>query len=310
MASSSRACSGGGLVRPGGPVRHREQRPARAAGQRQRPQARVRAGIITRAHGAEERPVRGRVRHPDQRPVQRPRRQRPAPADGHRTRAAPVLRAPARPAAAPASRSSSSGTGPSAFRQSPAARADAGRHGRAHGTSARSPASAAITSPDPRVRHQRHQHDHPDHERPGQQPFPLPLHEPARPAAPSPRSRRSRPARPGLQPFLQRPQRRVMHRAALRPDLPVPPDLRLRDRHHLAEHDRAARADLLRPPDDQRGPVPAAQRPCRSSAATPAAPAAPRPSSRPRRARHTTGQGKKKTREAPVEEVGSRQSHF
>ena len=45
------------------------------------------------------------------------------------------------------SRSSSRGTGPSAFRQSPAARADAGRHGRAHGTSARSPASAAITSP-------------------------------------------------------------------------------------------------------------------------------------------------------------------
>ena len=45
------------------------------------------------------------------------------------------------------SRSSPRGTGPSAFRQSPAARADAGRHGRAHGTRARSPASAAITSP-------------------------------------------------------------------------------------------------------------------------------------------------------------------
>ena len=44
------------------------------------------------------------------------------------------------------SRSSSSGTGPSAFRQSPAARADAGRHSRAHGTSARSPASAATAS--------------------------------------------------------------------------------------------------------------------------------------------------------------------
>ena len=45
------------------------------------------------------------------------------------------------------SRSSSRGTGPRAFRQSPAARSDAGRHGRAHGTRARSPASAAITSP-------------------------------------------------------------------------------------------------------------------------------------------------------------------
>ena len=45
-----------------------------------------------------------------------------------------------------ASRSSSRGAGPSAFRQSPAARADAGLHGRAHGTRARSPASATITS--------------------------------------------------------------------------------------------------------------------------------------------------------------------
>ncbi len=44
------------------------------------------------------------------------------------------------------SRSSSSGTGPRALRQSPADRADAGRHGRAHGIRARSPASAAITS--------------------------------------------------------------------------------------------------------------------------------------------------------------------
>jgi hypothetical protein len=67
----------------------------------------------------------------------------------------PVVTAPGQPPPACSrqadpstrSRSSSRGTGPSAFRQSPAARADAGRHGRAHGTSARSPASAAITSP-------------------------------------------------------------------------------------------------------------------------------------------------------------------
>ena len=45
------------------------------------------------------------------------------------------------------SRSSSRGPGPRALRQSPAARADAGRHGRAHGTRARSPASAATASP-------------------------------------------------------------------------------------------------------------------------------------------------------------------
>jgi hypothetical protein len=54
------------------------------------------------------------------------------------------------------------------------------------------------------------------------------------------------PVTPGPRLGLQRPQRRVMHRAALRPDLPVPLDLRLRDRDHLAEHDRAAQAGLLR----------------------------------------------------------------
>ncbi len=46
------------------------------------------------------------------------------------------------------------------------------------------------------------------------------------------------------------------HRAALRPDLPVPLDLRLRDRDHFAEHHAVARADPVRPADDQRGPVP------------------------------------------------------
>ncbi len=66
----------------------------------------------------------------------------------------PMVTAPGQPAPwcsrqdepSTVSRSSPSGAGPSAFRQSPAARADAGRHGRAHGTSARSPASAVITS--------------------------------------------------------------------------------------------------------------------------------------------------------------------
>ena len=46
-----------------------------------------------------------------------------------------------------------------------------------------------------------------------------------------------------------------MHRAALRPDLPVPLDLRLRDRDDLAEHHAVMRADPVRPSDDQRGPV-------------------------------------------------------
>lgn len=52
-----------------------------------------------------------------------------------------------RAAASTAACSSSSGAGPSAFRQSRQARSDAGRHGFDHGTSARSPASAAITPP-------------------------------------------------------------------------------------------------------------------------------------------------------------------
>ena len=42
--------------------------------------------------------------------------------------------------------SSSSGSGPSAFRQSPSARSDAGAQARAHGTPARSPASAITAS--------------------------------------------------------------------------------------------------------------------------------------------------------------------
>ena len=44
------------------------------------------------------------------------------------------------------SRSSSSGSGPSALRQSPHARSDAGTQARAHGTPARSPASAVTAS--------------------------------------------------------------------------------------------------------------------------------------------------------------------
>ena len=82
-------------------------------------------------------------------------------------------------------------------------------------------------------------------------------------------------------------------------DLPVPLDLRLRDRHHLAEHDRAARADLLRPPmtSADRFPPPSGL-PFFSGDASSSS--AQRPPSRPRRARHTTGQGKKKAREAPA----------
>ena len=95
----------------------------------------------------------------------------------------------------------------------------------------------------------------------GQQPLPLPLHVllPQHGPLRDPVDH----ARPGLllQPLLQRPQRRMVHRAALRLHPPVPPDLRRRDRHDLAEHHRLTRPDPPRPPDDQRRPVIPARRP-------------------------------------------------
>ena len=244
----------------GGPVRHREQCPARAAGQRERPQARVRAGVISGAYGAEERPVRGRVRHPQQRPVQRPRPQWPPLPDRHRAGAAPLpVLAPGLaqhevPQFSQGDRAERVPPVPGRPRRRRPPRPRPRHQGQV-------PGQRGDHVPDAGFRHERHQDDHPDHERPGQQPFPFPLHEPGAQRRP-PRDPAGD-AWPGLrfQPFLQRPQRRVMHRAALRPDLPVPLDLRFRDRDHLAEHDRAARADLYRAPDDQRGPVPAAQVP-------------------------------------------------
>ena len=175
IAVSRSFCSAAALSVPAGPCGIPSSARVEAVRQRQRPQLRERRRVIPGADGAVHGPVRGRVRHPDQRPVERPRLQRPVPADG-RPPASPGPGAPATTARSTMSRSSSSGSGPSAFRQSPSARSDAGAHGRAHGTSARSPASAIIASRAPRVRHQRHQHDGPDHERPGQQPLPLALH--------------------------------------------------------------------------------------------------------------------------------------
>ncbi len=176
--------------------------------------------------------------------------------------------------------SSSSGPGPSAFRQSPSARADAGTQARAHGTMARSPASAitasrtsasgirvistmtlimnALVSSRSRspFTYFPRQHgplrDPVDHARAG-----LPL-----------------------QPVLQRAERRVAGRAALRLDPPVPPDPRRRDRHDLAEHRHLARAGSAPSP---RRPAPTGRRPRaagRSAAATPRPPAGPPPSAR------------------------------
>jgi len=99
--------------------------------------------------------------------------------------------------------------------------------------------------------------------RPGQQPFPFPLH--VLPRQHGPLRDPVDDARAGLplQPVLQRAERRVAGRAALRLDAPVPPDPPdpcRRDRHDLAEHRRLARADPRRPPDGHRRPVTAPER--------------------------------------------------
>jgi len=85
---------------------------------------------------------------------------------------------------------------------------------------------------------------------------------------------------------------------SLRPYLPVPPDLRLRDRHHLAEHDRAARADPLRAPmaSADRSASPRSLPLFSGEASNSAGTATIIPGER---ARHAAGQGKK-TREAPA----------
>ena len=157
--------------------------------------------------------------------------------------------------------SSSSGSGPSAFRQSPHARADAGTQARAHGTRARSPASAVtasrISASGTRVIKTITRIMNALVSRRSRSPFTYCSRSTARSAILLDH------ARPGLllQPLLQRPERRVSRRAALRLHPPVPPDPRRSHRHHLQEHDHVTGADLLRPPDHQRRPVAFPQRP-------------------------------------------------
>ena len=158
------------------PVRHREQCTARAAGQRERPQARVRAGVITGADGAEARPVRRRVRT---------RTSVPSSAPAFSGRFVPMVTAPGQPAPGAPARPAPA-RGPAALPGGP---------GRARSASPRPPCPRPPPRPRPRDQrqvpgqrrdhvpgalpgHERHQHDHPDHELPGQQPFPFPLHEP------------------------------------------------------------------------------------------------------------------------------------
>ena len=198
------------LTHPRRPVRHREQRPARAARQRERPAARY-GQESSLVPTVPKRPVRGHMHPHSVRPALPP-----SAAASSRWwltgQPAPLVLAPGRiPARGP---SCSRGTGP---RRSPVPGRPArrGRHGLADGSSARSPASAAIASPA------------------------LPGHDlistitrimnalaAAFPVAPSRTGRAAAPAGaiplapPGLALLLQRPQRRVMDRAALGPDLP------------------------------------------------------------------------------------------
>ena len=198
--------------------------------------------------------------------------------------------------------SSSRGSRARAFRQSPAARADAGtrprpRHQR------QVPGQRDHRLLDVRIQHQRHQHDHADHECPGQQPFPFALHEP--PAQHRPLRDLLDHARPGplLQPVLQRPQPRVASRAALRLNPAVP------RRTTAGKPPRPCRTPSPRPsdpgraPDHQRRPVTVRHRPPVPQRRCPRPPAGSRPSARPgpglprrSRQRHATRQGTKTQR--------------
>ena len=146
MASSSRACSDSALPVPAGPcgiansARHEQQ---------------VSGSARRHGYGPESSPVPTVPKNALFAGVSGTRSSVPSSAPAFSGLFVPMVTTPGQPRswcsrqAEPSTRSrnSSSGTGPSAFRQSPAARPDAGRHGRAHGTRARSPASAAITSP-------------------------------------------------------------------------------------------------------------------------------------------------------------------
>ena len=163
--------------------------------------------------------------------------------------------------------------------------------------------------PDVRVRHQGHQHDDADHERPGQQPFPLPLHE----LLPQHRPLRDPVdhARPGLAPPATPPTARA---SRAQPGCPAPAPARpagpapARPPRPSGTPTGSPVRICSVPPIDQRRPVTRRPAACRSAAATPGPPAAPPPSAprRPEPPRHprccwqnATRQGTK-TQEAPV----------
>ena len=228
---------GGGLVRPGRPPRHREQGPredsysagtaartARPRNRRRCRRTRIRPGLpacpgpaaaTRRPSSLPAAPAFPMVRDSPCLPRAR-RRPRPAPW-------------PAVPPAAP-------GPGPCASPGRPAPTRDATAS--TTGSRARSPASAMITSLICASGISVQSTSDPDHERRRQQPPVLSLD------VLLVQGRALRDAvdhsRPGLrvQPVLQRAERRVVIRAALRPDLPVPRHDRLRDRDHLQNTSR------------------------------------------------------------------------
>ena len=78
-----------------------------------------------------------------------------------------------------------------------------------------------------------------DHERPGQYPFPFPLHVPLLEAPPVPRCRRSRPA-PSAPPATPPVVRASRDQTGCPAPAPASPDLRRRHRHDLQDNDRVA----------------------------------------------------------------------
>ena len=244
----------GGLVRPGWPPRHSQQRPGIAVAQRKQPHGRPCRRVVRGADGPERGPVLRRVRGPQQRPVHRVHRERPGPA-GRQGLPGPV------PVLFPrrgqhggfqffqrhrAQRLAPVGAGPLRRRLPPLR---PGHQGQV-------PGQCDDHVAEPRFRHQGPQHEHPDHERCGQQPLPLALHEsPVQHRVPGDAADHARP-RLAVQPLLQGAERRVPARAARRPDMPLPRHHRRRDRHDLQERHRLARPDPLRARHRQPGPVP------------------------------------------------------
>ena len=234
----------------GPPVHHPEQAPGGdASAIRQRPQ--LGSGdkpspvptVPSTLPGSRAYPAPGSAYRPPSTPPAAPRRPPASPWPR-----APAGKPPRRCPAVPPG-----GSGPSAFRQSPSARSDAARHGRAHGIPARSPASARTAS-----------------RRPASGISIIKTTARIMNALVSSRSRLpftnrgSSTARSAISSIAPGPAQSSSHFSS-GPSLACPAGLpaawtfpsrrtnrHARDRHHLAEHRPLTRPDPLRPPDDQR----------------------------------------------------------